>query len=209
VSVHQSAGGTRLERWSPRNGIAVYRKLCRVRDRIFCLAVAGSFSGFGKGTVIQLPLHVEGERRISLGTGVFIGPSCWLLTLDDRASLKIGDRTSVSGHCVIASAQRVTIGASVLIARGVFIADHSHDRSIPGASVRESGITQIAPVSIGDGSWLGQNAVVLPGVTIGAGAVIGANSVVRHDVPSGGVAVGAPARVLGIRRIQSDAAATD
>lgn len=209
MTVRRSLGRTGPDRSSLVNGITVYRKLCRVRDRIFCLAVAGSFAGFGKGTIIQLPLHVEGERRISLGAGVFIGPSCWLLTLDDSASLKIGDRTAVSGHCVIASAQQVMIGASVLIARGVFIADHSHDRSIPGASVRDSGISEIAPVSIGDGCWLGQNVVVLPGVTIGAGAVIGANSVVRHDVPSGGVAVGAPARLVGVRHLQSGVAAKD
>jgi acetyltransferase-like isoleucine patch superfamily enzyme len=51
-------------------------------------------------------------------------------------------------------------------------------------------------VNIEDGSWLGQNVVVLPGVTIGAGAVVAANSVVREDVPPGSVAAGAPARVV-------------
>jgi acetyltransferase-like isoleucine patch superfamily enzyme len=51
-------------------------------------------------------------------------------------------------------------------------------------------------VVIGDGSWLGHGAVVLPGVTIGKHVVIGANSVVTKDIPDFSVAVGSPARVI-------------
>jgi galactoside O-acetyltransferase len=38
--------------------------------------------------------------------------------------------------------------------------------------------------------------VVGPGVSIGTGSVVGANSVVLADVPPHAVAVGAPARVV-------------
>jgi len=88
----------------------------------------------------------------------------------------------------------VTIGDSVLIARGVYISDHDHRRKNGETLHRDVGAT--AAVAIGEGAWLGQSCCVLPGVSIGAGAVIGANSVVTHDVPPGGVAVGAPARLL-------------
>ena len=47
---------------------------------------------------------------------------------------------------------------------------------------------------IGNDVWLGQNAVILPGVHIGDGAVIGANSVVGRDVEAYTVVVGNPAR---------------
>ena len=88
----------------------------------------------------------------------------------------------------------MTIGDSVLIARGVYISDHDHQRKNGETLHRDVGAT--AAVAIGEGAWLGQSCCVLPGVSIGAGAVIGANSVVTHDVPPGGVAVGAPARLL-------------
>ena len=93
----------------------------------------------------------------------------------------------------------MTIGSSVLIARGVLVVDHNHGLAEPGLAIRDSGVGQIAPVAIGDGSWLGQNAVVLPGVTVGAGAIVGANSVVREDVPDGAIVAGVPARVVGHR----------
>ena len=52
------------------------------------------------------------------------------------------------------------------------------------------------PVSIGDGSWIGHGAVVLPGSRIGRHVTIGANSVVSGDIPDFSVAVGSPARVI-------------
>jgi len=51
-------------------------------------------------------------------------------------------------------------------------------------------------VRIGDGSWIGHGAVILPGVTIGRHVVVGANSVVTSDIPDFSVAVGSPARVI-------------
>ena len=49
---------------------------------------------------------------------------------------------------------------------------------------------------IGNDVWIGQNAVILPGVHIGDGAIIGANSVVGSDVDSYTIVVGNPAKVL-------------
>ena len=49
---------------------------------------------------------------------------------------------------------------------------------------------------IGNDVWIGQNAVILPGVNIGDGAIIGANSVVSSDIEPYTVAVGNPARMV-------------
>ena len=49
---------------------------------------------------------------------------------------------------------------------------------------------------IGNDVWIGQNAVILPGVRIGDGAIIGANSVVGCDVAPYAVVIGNPAKEL-------------
>lgn len=49
---------------------------------------------------------------------------------------------------------------------------------------------------IGNDVWIGQNAVILPGVRIGDGAIIGASSVVGSDVEPYTIVVGNPARPL-------------
>ena len=47
---------------------------------------------------------------------------------------------------------------------------------------------------VGNDVWIGQNAVILPGVHIGDGAIIGANSVVGRDISPYTIVVGNPAR---------------
>lgn len=49
---------------------------------------------------------------------------------------------------------------------------------------------------IGNDVWIGQNAVILPGVHIGDGAIIGANSVVGSVVEPYTVIAGNPAKML-------------
>ncbi len=49
---------------------------------------------------------------------------------------------------------------------------------------------------IGSDVWVGQNAVILPGVHIGDGAIIGADSVVGSNIAPYTVVVGNPARPL-------------
>ena len=49
---------------------------------------------------------------------------------------------------------------------------------------------------IGNDVWIGQNAVILPGVHIGDGAIIGASSVVGRNVEPYTIVVGNPAKVL-------------
>ncbi len=49
---------------------------------------------------------------------------------------------------------------------------------------------------IGNDVWIGQNAVILPGVNIGDGAIIGANSVVGRNVDPYTIIAGNPARKI-------------
>ena len=48
---------------------------------------------------------------------------------------------------------------------------------------------------VGSDVWIGQNAVILPGVHIGDGAIVGANSIVGSDVDPYTIVVGNPAKV--------------
>jgi acetyltransferase-like isoleucine patch superfamily enzyme len=189
----------RFKRSAGRSSLWLYKLVVRARARGFSLACSGGFAAFGAGSVIQPPVRLSGESRISVGSKVFIGSGAFLQVLEHPqgiGSIVIGDGVSMTGDCVVSSAASVTFGRKVLIARNVYIADHRHTFDDPTLAILDQGIEQIDPVYIGDGAWLGQNVVVGPGVTIGHGAVVGANSVVLHDVPARSVAIGAPARVV-------------
>ena len=49
---------------------------------------------------------------------------------------------------------------------------------------------------IGNDVWIGQNAVILPGVHIGDGAIVGANCIVGKDIAPYSIAVGNPMRII-------------
>jgi virginiamycin A acetyltransferase len=47
--------------------------------------------------------------------------------------------------------------------------------------------------------WIGDGAIIFPGIKIGNGAVVGANSTVTKDVPDYAIVVGSPAKLLRYR----------
>ncbi|HEY2141465.1 MAG TPA: acyltransferase [Solirubrobacteraceae bacterium] len=176
--------------------LGAYNLWRELHARIFSTMVARSFLSCGEGTRLVPPIEVYGPKRIVIGERVHVGAGSWFHTADEHARLEIGDGTRMSGLCVLSAAERVRLGRAVLLGRNVYVADHTHGVGLAGVPVYEQELEKVMPVEIGDGAWLGQNVVILPGVTVGAGAVVGANSVVGSDVPPRTVVVGAPARVV-------------
>ena len=191
-----------LQRYVSGFCLSSYRGGARLRDKILSLLVSGTFAHFGAKTVLVSPFRLSGESRIAIGDHVFVGSGSWLQSLPEgenqSVAVSIGSGTSIAGACVISAVRSVVLEEDVLLARNVYISDHSHKYNKTGTSILDQGLDNIKPVLIKRGSWLGQNVVVCPGVTIGRGAVVGANSVVNQDIPDYAVAAGAPARVVKI-----------
>jgi acetyltransferase-like isoleucine patch superfamily enzyme len=103
--------------------------------------------------------------------------------------MRIGDRVFVNSGTVLIAVLEVTIGDDVALANEVYIMD-SNSHGVEGQPHVE------APVRIGDGTWVGARAMILPGVTIGRRVVVAAGSVVTRDVPDDVLVAGNPARVV-------------
>ena len=89
----------------------------------------------------------------------------------------------------------VVIGDQVLTANNVYISDNVHDfADISTPSMHQPVLFKKA-VSIGSGSWIGENACII-GASVGRNCVIGANAVVTRDIPDFCVAAGIPAVVI-------------
>ena len=178
------------------NGVGAYELLRKVRDRGYTRAIRSSLADLGPRARLSLPIQIVGAERISIGSHVYMGPGCWLLTHEPGGRLEVGDGTSIAGYCVLSAAVSVRIGRRVLFARNVYVADHRHGFDRPDEAIMDQPLEDLRPVVVEDGAWLGQNVVLLPGVTVGRGAVVGANSVIREDVPPRSVVAGAPGQVV-------------
>jgi acetyltransferase-like isoleucine patch superfamily enzyme len=193
------SGDGRLRQTLGRTGLGSYRFMVRGRNKLFSLWAAGAFDSFGAHTVLQLPIRLSGERRMAIGSGVFVGAGSWLQVVGEEpggVALTIGDGSAIAGYCVLSATKEIRLGRDVALARNVYIADHTHAYDDPSRRITEQGLANVCPVEIADGAWLGQNVVVLPGVRIGRGSVVSANAVVTRDIPDFCLAVGAPARVV-------------
>ena len=86
---------------------------------------------------------------------------------------------------------KITIGRGTYIARNVGLITANH---IPGDLEK---MTVPEPIVIGEGSWIGMNAIVLPGVTLGPKTTVGAGAVVTKSFPEGHcIIAGNPARKI-------------
>jgi maltose O-acetyltransferase len=106
--------------------------------------------------------------------------------LNSSGNFYAARHTDIDGQCAWA----ITIGEQVTLAHDVRVIAHD------AATKRLVGYTLVRPVSIGDRTYVGAGAIILPGVAIGRDCIIGAGAIVTHDVPDGSVAVGNPARVV-------------
>ena len=159
------------------------------------------------------PSKVRGGERISVGEHVYIGPNSQISAVCDTIPLckhpdgkhvnqsfepriRIGDRVSATSGLHLSAFKEIVVGDDVMIAANVYICDGSHAYEDAHVPYKYQGISNLSPIMIKRGSWLGQNVCVMPGVTIGEFSIIGANSVVTKSVPDRCIAGGVPARVI-------------
>jgi acetyltransferase-like isoleucine patch superfamily enzyme len=119
-----------------------------------------------------------------------------LCTWQAGAVLEIGDDFGMTGGSLVA-AERITIGDRVAVGANTVITDTDFHPLDPETRRLHPQDAQTAPVVIEDDVFIGMNSLILKGVRLGKGCVVGAGSVVTRDVPSGMVAAGNPARVIG------------
>ena len=88
----------------------------------------------------------------------------------------------------------ISIGNNVTLSGDIRLI--THDGGVGVFRKEVPGINLFGRINIGDNTFIGVNAIILPSVTIGANSVVGAGSVVTKNIPEGSVVAGVPARVL-------------
>lgn len=152
--------------------------------------IAGNVK-IGQDTVIR-PFTVI-DQDVIIGKNCVIGPFAHL-----RSGTRIGDTVEVGNF---AEVSRSSIGSGSFMKHFSFIGDAEVGKEVNiGAgtiTANFNGVTK-NKTFVGEGSFIGSDAVLIAPVRIGKKAMVGAGSVVTAGkaVPDGKIFVGAPARLV-------------
>ena len=130
--------------------------------------------------LIRGPVYVDYGDNTYFGKNVYANYNFVIL---DVCPVRIGDNVFFGPNVSLLTALHSLVGEE----RRFYYneeKDHTTDR--------EYG----KPITIGNDCWFGGSVTILPGVTIHDNVVVGAGSVVTHDLESGYIYVGNPAKKL-------------
>ena len=142
-----------------------------------------------------------GEDRIH----VFSHPLSNMIGLSQRCIIiaKFGgtiviNRGVCMSGCTIYSMESITIGKNTDIGAGCKIIDNDFHPLPYSQRYPKDQIDKIkkSPIVIGEGCFIGANALILKGTTLGKNCVVGAGSVVTGVWPDNSIIAGNPARLI-------------
>ena len=132
-------------------------------------------------------LFAAAGADIDVGSHVFIG---------DGRYIRIGSRSGLGSGSRVYGA---IIGEDVICGPGVLFLRENHRYGDLSRPIRSQAFTEPTLPVVGDGAWIGERAIILPGRRIGEGAIVGAGAVVTRDVRPYEIVGGNPARPIGHR----------
>lgn len=138
-------------------------------------ALMQSLGNVGPNVEMACDVVVDYPERAQFGDWVYVGPEGRFFA---RGGLTIDDHTIIG--------PRVTIMTSMH--------NYRDAQYVPYDEVELLG-----PVKIGEASWIGFGALLLPGVVLGRGCIVGAGAVVTKSFGDGAIVAGNPARLIGSR----------
>ena len=177
------------------HALRVYKSFLQLSLTGFCFRMRALF----KGAYIDRGCRISAQGTFLYGRGVVIQRNAMIGVLPN-ANFTIEDGARIGSDAVISVGRSVAIRKNVLIAARCFIADFGHEFGDPDTAVILQGKTDANPVELGEGTWLGINVCIMPGVILGKHCVVAANSVVTTSFPDYSIVAGAPAKLIRLRK---------
>ena len=140
-----------------------------------------------------MPLYRYGQRVPSVHESVFVAPSASVI-----GSVVLSENVSVwFGATIRGDNDTIAVGKNSNVQEGAVLHTDSGLALTVGDNVTIGHQAMLHGCTVGDGSLIGIQAVVLNGAVIGKGCLVGAGAIVteRKVFPDRSLIIGAPARV--------------
>src|SRR3954447_26592274 len=137
---------------------------------------------------LGMPARARILRRAGIGArNALVQPGCFFFS----DQVRLGEWSWINHRCYFDSRAEIVIGERCAIGMEAMLCTSTH---AVGDAHRRAGAYETAPITVGDGVWIGTRAMILPGVTIADSCIVAAGAVVTGDLDAHGVYAGVPAR---------------
>lgn len=146
--------------------------------------------------VFVAPGALINVNKITIGKNSHLGYQCLMV----GESLKIGSRCNISNRTFIeCSYSPITLEDDVTIGASAMISSHDGSyRQVYGLEMKA------APIYIRSKAFIGNNAIILPGIEIGRKTIVGAGAVVTKNAVANSVICGVPANKIRTMEISDE-----
>ncbi len=110
--------------------------------------------------------------------------------------MKIGNNCRIQTLFLPSEAYLISLGNNVHLGDEVQLITHDGAVWVMRHLCSEPSLDLYGPIVIGNNVFIGNSAIILPGVTIGDNVIIGAGAVVTKDITSNSVAAGVPCKTI-------------
>lgn len=169
---------------------------------IFHFGLYFSAKHIGKNCFIGKRARIRKSRYLEIQNNCRIGNDCRISFFDEFAGKKISPRLFIDDdaylgdHLTILSADEIIIEKNVLMASYITITSENHGINPETEEPYSKQPLNTSPVRIGEGAWIGEKAIILPGVTIGKKSIVAGGAVVTKSVPEYSIVAGNPATLI-------------
>ena len=146
-------------------------------------------------TMIQHPCEFENMQNITFGNNIRIRSGCWFDATTEDAHIHLSQGCAIGRNNQLSTSSSITLEPGVMTASNVHIATQTHNYEDINTPIMFQGSTDKGPITIGFGTWIGRNAIILC-ASVGKQCVVAAGSYVNKDVPDYCVVAGVPAKII-------------
>lgn len=171
--------------WYNPGGSSMKRLLWYFTNILFFINPLNPLSGL---KVILLRLF-----GAKIGKGVRINPS---VNIKYPWHLEVGDFTWIGEKVWIDNLTTIKIGSNCCLSQGAMLLTGNHDYKKPAFDLL------VKEIILEEGSWIGAQATVCPGVTAGSHAILSVGSIATKDLEPYSIYQGNPAVKVRERRIE-------
>lgn len=184
------------------DGYSFFTKTLKHLKRIYWSSIYKhlEFKHIGDGILFDDNVNFRNTSYIEIGDNVSIGSDSYIECFDFYAGVKhhpsliIGNNVSFTRRITIYCAGNIIIGNNCMFASDILVTDENH--GINADNIYRDNPLSIKDVEIGENVWIGEKAIILPGVHIGSNAIVGAGAVVTSDIPASAICGGVPASII-------------